>query len=216
MRQKMRQAKMVIEIDKRPTQRDVEKFRGYIAGLEQHEVLLHQHEEESFRYKAPLIQYKLIENKLSLIGYEEGIEIIERLYPKLQQIKLREAEYEITSKTINVTKLVFEPTTILNKYKITTPWLAINQENYKKYKEGQFDLNKQMQNNLLANFKDLGIRLSEQIMCHGTYEPVKVVLKDTQLIGFLGDFVCNLEIPDYMGVGKRKSIGYGTIEKVKD
>ncbi len=35
----------------------------------------------------------LLENKLSVIGYEEGIEIIEKLYPKLQQIKLREAAY---------------------------------------------------------------------------------------------------------------------------
>ena len=45
----------------------------------------------------------------------------------------------------------------MHKYKLITPWLAINQRNYLTYINEKLNLNKVMQNNLLSNFKGLGI-----------------------------------------------------------
>ena len=45
----------------------------------------------------------------------------------------------------------------LHKYKFETVWLALNQENYIKYLEGEFDIDRQIQNNLLSNFKSSSV-----------------------------------------------------------
>jgi hypothetical protein len=38
----------------------------------------------------------------------------------------------------------------------------------------------------------------------------------TPMIGFLGNFSVNFEIPDYWGIGKSVSRGFGTIKRVKE
>ncbi|MGD0951668.1 MAG: CRISPR-associated endonuclease Cas6 [Methanotrichaceae archaeon] len=40
-------------------------------------------------------------------------------------------------------------------------------------------------------------------------------LKGTSVIGFRGDFMANFMIPDFMGLGKSVSRGFGTIERLK-
>jgi hypothetical protein len=40
-------------------------------------------------------------------------------------------------------------------------------------------------------------------------------LKSTLVLGFLGSFSVNFEIPDYFGLGKWVSRGFGTIKKVE-
>ncbi|OON98955.1 MAG: hypothetical protein ATN35_00425 [Epulopiscium sp. Nele67-Bin004] len=211
----MNQAILTLKIDKTPHQRDVEKLRGYISSLKSEEVLLHNHiDDYDFRYKAPLIQYKLINNQLGVVAYDKGVQILETIYPTLNTLNLKGETVPITSKALDTKPLTFEVSTQLHRYKLQTPWIAINQENYKRYRAGEFDLNRQMQNNILSNFKDLGIRIDQQIMCNGKFEPTTIVLKDTKLIAFFGEFVTNIDIPNYMGVGKRKSIGYGTLIKI--
>jgi len=39
-------------------------------------------------------------------------------------------------------------------------------------------------------------------------------LKGTPMLGFLGTFSVNFEIPDYWGIGKSVSRGFGTVMKV--
>lgn len=208
----MKQAILTFDIAIIPTQRDVEKFRGYIAGCFEEEVLLHNHEGDyEFRYKFPLVQYKLIGGKLGIIAYEEGVELLNRIYQQVDSFQLGQREIPVKDKELKLKDFKFEVQETLYRYTLVTPWIAINQQNYSRYKAGEFDLNRQMQNNLLSNFKDVGITVTEKIMCSGEFTPVKVILKDTSLIAFKGEFVSNVYIPNHMGVGKRKSIGYGTI-----
>jgi hypothetical protein len=42
----------------------------------------------------------------------------------------------------------------------------------------------------------------------------KCELKGTSFIGFLGEFMVNFAIPDYMGLGKSVSRGFGTVKRV--
>lgn len=192
--------------------RDVEKLRGYISRVFSEEVLLHNHlNDYKFMYRMPKIQYKLIENKLCVLGFQEGTYIIKN---KLQYIK----ELHIDNKVIRDYKIElevsddsFDVQDELYSYEFLTPWLALNQENFNRYMSSEFDLNKQMQNNILSNFKDCGMQVEKRIIAKGEFKPLKVVMKDTSLIGFKGSFVCNVKMPNYMGIGKRKSIGYGTI-----
>ncbi|MBU1206823.1 MAG: CRISPR-associated endonuclease Cas6 [Proteobacteria bacterium] len=43
---------------------------------------------------------------------------------------------------------------------------------------------------------------------------VKTSLKSTPMLGFLGNFSVNFEIPDYWGIGKSVARGYGTVKRV--
>jgi hypothetical protein len=36
------------------------------------------------------------------------------------------------------------------------------------------------------------------------------------MLGFLGNFSVNFEIPDYWGIGKSVSSGFGTIKRVEE
>ena len=102
----------------------------------------------------------------------------------------------------------------LHKYKFETIWLALNQENYTKYLAGEFDIDRQIQNNLLSNFKGLGIKVDKQILAKGDLQPVKVNIKDVRMVGFKGEFISNVVIPEYMALGKRQSIGFGMVRKI--
>lgn len=208
----MQQAILILEAELIPTQRDIEKFRGYIAGQFNEEVLLHNHQGDyEFRYKLPLVQYKIIEGKLGIVAYDAGIDVLLAIYQQLQVLELAGKTIKIVNKELKLNEPKFEVQDKLYKYTLATPWIALNQQNYEKYINGGFDLSRQMQNNLLSNFKDLGITVTQKIMCTGEFSQVKVILKDTKLIAFKGNFVSNVYIPSYMGIGKRKSIGYGTV-----
>lgn len=43
---------------------------------------------------------------------------------------------------------------------------------------------------------------------------VKTTLKGTPMMGFIGKFSVNFDIPDYWGIGKSVSRGFGTVKRV--
>ena len=43
---------------------------------------------------------------------------------------------------------------------------------------------------------------------------VNTFLKGNPMLGFLGEFEVNFEIPDYLGIGKSVSRGFGTVKKM--
>ena len=68
--------------------------------------------------------------------------------------------------------------------------------------------------NILSVSKSLGYTVAEPIKAEiGKMREVKTRLKDVPMIGFLGTFSVNFEIPDYWGIGKSVSRGFGTLIK---
>ena len=43
---------------------------------------------------------------------------------------------------------------------------------------------------------------------------VKIYLKHTPMLGFIGIFSINFTLPDYIGLGKSVSRGFGTIKRI--
>ena len=75
-------------------------------------------------------------------------------------------------------------------------------------------MNKALTNNLIEFFKMSGIWADKPILVNGVFKTNTITKKDTRLIGFSGEFVCNVDLPDFIGLGKRKSIGFGTIKAI--
>ena len=65
--------------------------------------------------------------------------------------------------------------------------------------------------------KSLGYTVPEQIKANiGNLKEVQTTLKGTPMLGILGTFSVNFEIPDYWGIGKSVSRGFGTIKRVRE
>ena len=63
--------------------------------------------------------------------------------------------------------------------------------------------------------KSLGFIVEQEIKLKSiNFREKKVFLKGNPMLGFLGTFSVNFEIPDYWGIGKSVSRGFGTVKKI--
>ncbi len=54
----------------------------------------------------------------------------------------------------------------------------------------------------------------QEIIADVAVKEENVILKGKPMIGFTGAFKCNVIIPDYLGIGKSVSRGFGTVERI--
>lgn len=192
-----------------------EKFRGYIGNMFKEEVILHNHLSlYEFLYKSPLVQYKVIEGIFCIVAINNGIDVIKDKLLGLQFIQIENEKYQVKNIEVEEKECEIKIGEVLKRYRFETLWIALNSENYGKYRSGQYDLNKALTNNLIEFFKMSGIWADKPILVNGVFKTNTITKKDTRLIGFSGEFVCNVDLPDFIGLGKRKSIGFGTIKAI--
>ncbi|RKX94363.1 MAG: hypothetical protein DRP84_07150 [Spirochaetes bacterium] len=211
-----------LTIDSNLNKSDAEKIRGYFGNLFWDNLYAHQHKPDgSFIYQYPRIQYKIIDASCLLIGFKEGSEIIKKTFHDLMSINIDGRWKEILSKGLESYATSFFLTSQLISYSFLTPWLALNEENYKKYlqlknwQQKKDLLSKILIGNLLSISKSLGYTVPEPIKADIQYiREVKTSLKGTPMIGFLGTFLVNFQIPDYWGIGKSVSRGFGTVKRI--
>lgn len=192
--------------------RDAEKIRGFLSNKYILDDRFHNHNiDGTLKYRMPVINYSVINGNLSVIAYEEAGLAIAREFLQSEELKIGNEILSNFQRKIEIFDENFEVTDKLYSYKFQTVWIALNQENYKNYKEGKVDLNKILRNHILANFIGLGIRVEKEIMVIGEFKQTIIEVKNQKMVGFLGEFKSNVKIPKYMTFGKRKSIGYGGV-----
>ena len=77
--------------------RDAHKLRGFFGEIfKEHSPLLHNHYNNgSFRYRYPLVQYKVIKEVPMLVGLEEGANLLTELFLKIKELVLDGTLYQI-------------------------------------------------------------------------------------------------------------------------
>ncbi|AKB14248.1 hypothetical protein MSTHT_2490 [Methanosarcina thermophila TM-1] len=165
-----------------------------------------------------MVQYKMIDGKPIIVGINEGAEVLKEIYDEYEKINLNGNEYEIVERGITYKKEDFGISEKLIKYEFITPWFALNQENFRKYlsfdKEQRAELlNKNLIGNILSMSKSLGYQVPEKIKCHTELKSCRSNLKGNEIIVFKGSFITNFLIPDYFGLGKSVSRGFGTVKR---
>ena len=198
---------------------DASKLRGFFATKFNEYKLLHQHDVDRFIYKYPLVQYKMIDSAPMVLGINEGVDVLKEIYDKYDSIRLGETEYQIFERQIKVMELEFGLSDKFHQYRFLTPWIALNQENYQKYNgldsKGKKDLlQRTLIGNVLSMSKGLGYRVPDKIKADVRVQKVLRRLKDTPVDAFYGTIITNFLIPDYFGVGKSVSRGFGTVQRV--
>ena len=215
---KLKTSYLVLKTNK-PVKEDASKLRGYFGNKFEEYPILHQHiKEVGYLYTYPRVQYKVIEGTASILGIEEGAKVIKEISSELNELILSKNKYKITQKIIYEQEVELKPTKRNLKYRFLTPWLALNPENYRRYneikdwKEKKKFLNSILVGNILSMCKGLGIVVEKRLYVHSLIEPEKVEYKNIPLLGFKGEFKVNFLIPDFFGLGKGTSQGFGVVK----
>jgi hypothetical protein len=199
--------------------RDAHKLRGYFGNLfKEHSPLLHNHfEDGQLRYKYPLVQYKVIQEVPMLVGVNEGATLLTELFLKVTELNIGGRTYPLMQKNLDYYQAAAGLINELHSYQFETLWMALNQENHKRYgllkshAEKQSLLNALLKNNLLSFFKGINIWLEAPLMAKGIFTEHTTQFKNQSMLGFKGEFVTNALLPDYIGLGKAVSRGFGTV-----
>lgn len=211
----MKLLEIILVTDRRFTNRDAEKLRGYFGNSFIDKVEFHNHKDEfSFNYASPLIQYRVVNGKLSILGIDKGADILLSCVENIKEINISGEVIPVKPEI----KISFPNLEIADemkyKYKFESLWFALNAENYKKYQKGELDLSRQVANNIIEFFKMCGVWADKKIEVVGDFKEEDIRQKDITIKGFYGEFMTNVNLPDNISLGKRKSIGLGRIKKL--
>lgn len=201
-------------------QEEVPLFRGamiHVAGSDN--VDFHDHESEGFRYLYPRVQYKIIDHKASVVFVGEGAESIGKILSGAGgkiQIGRRSAVFNITG--MPMSQSLVQVNDISNTYKLSR-WLPLNQDNYELFssleslQEKCAFLERLLVGNILSFAKGVGIFFDSEVEASivdiemmGKYK-----FKNVNMLGFDVVFSTNVSLPQYVGLGKGVSLGFGMI-----
>ncbi len=211
--------------DIRLTPSQIHKFRGYVGNVFSEYDLVHNHNTKTGQhiYRYPLIQFKLVDQTPCIIALtEKAIQIFMQIFMTLDKVDIEGKVIPINEKNLKIenTDFGFSPETFMYEFK--SLWLALNQHNYNLFTEMADSrdkkslLKKILTGNILSCAKYLGCHLErdQRIETDLSIKPSKTTLKGKSMIGFKGIFKTNFLLPDYIGLGKSVSRGFGTIQKI--
>lgn len=198
-----------------------EKLRGYIASRHLDNPLFHQHlQKNKLAYRYPLIHYLVLDGKAIVFGIKSGADEVSKLFNEIDEIIIGTEKFNILDKQLTIKSHAFTVTDDFKQYRFVTPWLALNEGNFLKFKQANWVTRKQMLariliGNVLSALKGLDITVEKKIFAKIDYvKPVTCSLKGSILTGFYGRFAINLDLPPLFGIGKSVSRGFGAISEV--
>lgn len=199
-------------------------FRGaVIKGLgEDVPVAFHNHLQEGLAYSYPKVQYKIIDNHPAIVLIDISDKSLKDLHVegsmnlslngRKQRFKLVDVVRQSYSPDISDTPKYYE----LNSY---LPFNETNREVYNSLvalTDRICKLEDIITANILSMFKGLGTQIEQQIEVAITdmRYPFTAKYKDVAFDAFNLRFVSNILLPDYIGLGKSPSVGFGTLKRV--
>ena len=205
---------------------EIPKFRAAVIEKSSRESdLFHNHIDDSrVIYRYPLIQYKVTDKKASLVCLNEATEDIHYLLRQRSfdfRIGKEFVKYEIEDVRLKYEKIQTWDQDI--RYNILN-WMALNQENYAIYQDFRSLADKLA---FLENLLEKHIRIFMEAMHADEPIPLRVNIeemkgdkyieyKDIFHLTFSMNFSTNLSIPNYVGLGKGVSVGFGNIKKLSE
>ena len=213
---------LTIQFANEISQHEIPLFRGaVIHSLENKSILFHNHDGDKFRFSYPLIQYKQIGSKATIVCIGKGIESVNELF-STGNIQLRIGEKDVNTRieSIHIDQVNISCNETEQLYKLYN-WLPLNSKNYNQFlkTDGLIDkisiLERVLTGNILSFLKGMGIHLEEQLNIHITDIPDQhfTNYKKMKLMAFDIEFKANIQLPQYIGIGKNASIGYGILIK---
>ncbi len=206
-------------VDQRLSPKMTAYLRAAIASNAPTEVALHHHQTDGkLLYRYPLIQYKVLKGIPIIIAINECIPLLVNILMRLDEIRIGNSQYQVYEKKMDFYEQEFGDTEEMHSYRFVSPWMGLNQQNYTLYNEEnsanrKIRLQKNIVNNLISVSKSLGFTVTKQLSASLQEKSIEVNFKNNLMLCFTGNFSVNFKIPDYIGIGKSVSRGFGTIIK---
>lgn len=195
------------------------KLRGFIGNKFKQHLLLHHHiDNNKYLYKYPLVQYKNIKSSYYIIGIEEGSDILKRIWTSIDKLKIDNVDIPIYEKELIIKNYEIGEIEDPVEYKFLSPYIALNQKNYSDYKNMSYSeqkekLQKILINNVISFCKSINYTINQKLITTINLKSEICNLKGIGVYSFKGTFNINFLLPDYIGLGKSVSRGFGTIYK---
>lgn len=197
--------------------------RQYFVDKHPHP-LFHNHYPDGrsiYRSKGAPFQFKVINNEVYILALNEGVDFANSFqWPEKITMPVGHnglvVELELSSKSTKQAN--FQQSNFIC-YRNISPYIALNQDKQKAYlslSEGdkRKAIEKGLADHILTAAKWCGITVTHRIQTNliqmKTGIPIKIK-DDLKFPPFEVMFECNTEIPDYIGIGKFVSRGYGTL-----
>jgi len=203
---------------------EIPKLRGYFAHKYPNEVLFHNHLPENRpAYSYPKIQYRIIHSHPALLGIGEGVDLIKDIILHDHNLEIGNRNISVKEFQVELFREEFGQCPEFHDYRFSSPWMALNQENYKDYiKMNSIDQKKRLKQilkgNLLTLSKAFAYTIPEfdEIEVDGWFKPVSRNFHNIPMHCFMGEFTVNFQIPAYLALGKQIARGFGVVLTQKE
>lgn len=166
----------------------------------------------------PRIQLKVVQSTAVLLGIGDGAEVLKRLWEDVDYSTLGGGSVDILEAGFETYEEEIASTEELVTYRFHTPWLALNDRNFRSYTGSRNtgfrkdELSRILVGNCMGMAKTLGVCFDDRLHAEGRQlVSVKTMLKGKGAIGFIGRFRINARLPDLIGLGRSVSHGFGTL-----
>lgn len=215
---------LFVQLENKLTVEEVRLFRAaVIEATKRAYDLFHNHREEGkYHYRYPLIQYKSIQGQASLLCLGEGTDVIHYFLGQPQiTLRIGKREEELSVDRVDLKQVLLQTWNKDLNYQLTN-WQALSQKNYAEWKQLEKEGSLADQLSFLERILTGNILSACQGMDFHVEERLKVKIKKLKagswhsfkgqkIMTFSVDFSVNISLPEYIGLGKGASTGFGVL-----
>lgn len=215
-----------VEFDEVLMPYEISEFRGaFIEKVGRTNTLFNNHlDDTKYKYGYPLIQYKSIGNRPTLMCIEDGVDEVHHFFnQKNWDLKINDRILKLSLYNLHLKQFNVQVWENLFEYRLRK-WLPLNQQNYQEYKklEGLAEkstfLERILVGNILSFAKGIKWTVDKQITVKITaiHQTQLISVKDTRREAFDLAFKTNVFLPDYIGLGKNVTRGFGMVKSINN
>ncbi|MEL6627179.1 MAG: CRISPR-associated endonuclease Cas6 [Bacteroidota bacterium] len=172
---------------------------------------------DRYVYRYPLIQYRIVDGRASIFGIGDGVVTLKKwLFALPEKISVRGREYDLVIHTLRERRQELKMSHQMMRYRLMD-YIGLNQENYRRwaqetvYTERVKLLEKCLTGHLLGFASAWEYRLPERLEV--SIQLIKrtkhVRAYKTEHLAFNLIYQTNLELPEWIGLGRGIARGYG-------
>jgi hypothetical protein len=197
---------------------------GIIEKAGRNHVIFHNHlDSKRYVYRYPRIQYKIINQQPAIVCVDEGVDEIHHFFQNRSwDFNLYDRPYSVKIERLNINQFNMQVWETRFTYNLIR-WNALNQENYKKFKELGTEterinlLDSILTGNIISFAKGIDWTLEKEVKVSISKINRQrwLPLKGQKVLSFDIEFTTNVFLPNYIGLGKNVSLGFGIVRQKK-
>ena len=202
---------------------ELTEFRGaVINSIPPEMTLFHNHLDDGYRFSYPLIQYKNVGGKAAIFCVGEGTKEIGTFFSSSEiSLSIGNRKEIFSVENVWANQWILQTWNDSFRYSVRR-WLPLNSKNYKQFTsiEGLADqilfLEKVLVGGILSMSKGFGIFMENQVLCRiiSIQHSYQISYKGVKLQAFDLLFDTNVYLPNYIGIGKGASTGFGVVKRI--